>query len=215
MGEINALHPLARQPDAAAPHRRDERLREIVGRAQAMAGLFMGALNDDEGSAFLRLGRAVERGEFGGRTLPGAAGAAGEGFADSDGLRAADWVGVLRSPTAFQTYRRSVQGPVTGSRVIRFLTCSSALPRSLAFCEGEAGVALARLPRSGPLVAAAGAPTAELRSGCLGRGGDGASPDLVAFARGGLLDLHQGIAATDFPPPPQPPASRRVARSRG
>jgi uncharacterized alpha-E superfamily protein len=153
--EVNELHQLATQTGVAAPQRRGEHLREIIGRAQAMAGLFLGAMNDDEAYAFLRLGRAIERGDFAARVMLGHFHAVEHGADDSQTLRGADWVGVLRSLTAFQMYRRSVQGPVTGLRVVRFLTCSPVFPRSIAYCAREAEQALARLPKSGPVAATA------------------------------------------------------------
>jgi uncharacterized alpha-E superfamily protein len=139
---VQALHQAALRPGSAKPQRRDEHLREIVGRIQGLAGLFLGAMNDDDGAAMLRLGRAVERADFGARVL-GEAVATLEG---RDDLRSADWIGVLRSLTAFQMYRRTVRGAVTKARVVRFLIASPVFPRSLAYCAGEAETAAGRLP---------------------------------------------------------------------
>ncbi|TNC48610.1 alpha-E domain-containing protein, partial [Rubellimicrobium rubrum] len=135
---INALHALASRPGAAAPQRRDAHLREIITHAQAMAGLFLGSMNEDAGYAFLRLGRAVERGDFVTRVLLDSL----SGSEDN----AAEWIGVLKSLTAYQMYRRSVGGPVTRPGVVRFLACSTVFPRALACCVQEAERALARLP---------------------------------------------------------------------
>lgn len=141
---VQALHQAALRPGSALPQRRDEHLREIVGRIQGLAGLFLGAMNDDDGAAMLRLGRAIERADFGARVLLEALGSLGT----RDDLRAADWIGVLRTLTAFQMYRRTVRGAVTQARVLRFLVASPVFPRSLAYCAGEADMALARLPRA-------------------------------------------------------------------
>jgi uncharacterized alpha-E superfamily protein len=153
--EVNELHQLTAVPGAAKLQQRGEHLREVIGRAQAMAGLFLGALNDDDGYAILRLGRAIERADFATRVLLRHFNVVENGAEDHQALRGADWVGVLRSLTAFQMYRRSVQGPVTGQRVVRFLTCSTVFPRSIAYCAAEAERALVRLPNSEALTAAA------------------------------------------------------------
>jgi uncharacterized alpha-E superfamily protein len=170
-----------------------------------MAGLFMGALNDDEGYAFLRLGRAIERGDFAARVLLGALESVGDGLADSQALGAADWVGVLQSLTAFQMYRRSVQGPVTGPRVIRFLMCSTVFPRAVACCAKEATLALARLPASGPLAAAAVQLSSGLASECLSDSHEGDGTGVITISQSRLLDLHGMIAATYFPSGWDPP----------
>ncbi len=195
--EVNALHQLAAQPGVSDPERRDEHLREIIGRAQAMAGLFLGAMNHDEGYAFLRLGRAIERGDFATRVMLGHFKAFEHGATDSQSLRGADWVGVLRSLTAFQMYRRSVQGPVTGQRVVRFLTCSTVFPRSIAFCANEAEQALGRLPNSGATAAAAARLASELAAQPSVSGNETDSCALLTRMQAELAALHDALT-TDY-----------------
>ena len=148
---INGLHQHALRPGAAAPQRRDAHLRGVVGGCQAMAGLFLGAMNEDAGYAFLRLGRAVERSDFVIRVLLDALRETEDGAPDAQLLLASDWIAVLKSLTAYQMFRRSVQGPVTRPEVVRFLACSTVFPRALACCVQEAERALARLPDNGPV----------------------------------------------------------------
>ncbi len=199
--EINELHQLAAQPGAAASQRRSEHLREIIGRTQAMAGLYLGAMNDDEGYAFLRLGRAIERGDWATRVMLGHFHVVEKDADDSQSLRGADWVGVLKSLTAFQMYRRNVQGPVTGLRVVRFLTCSSVFPRSIAYCVREAEQALARLPNSEAAAAAAARLSTDLVTAhCMARQETDSSALLTAVQTE-LAGLHGLITATYFVPP--------------
>lgn len=198
---VNVLHQLAAQPGAAAPQRRDEHLRGIIGRTQAMAGMFLGAMNDDEGYAFLRLGRTTERGDFAARVMLGHFHAIENGAVESQFSRGADWVGVLRSLTAFQMYRRSVQGPITGPRVVRFLTCSTVFPRAIACCAREAEQALARLPNSEPVAASAARLVAELATEHCIPGNDTASADVLTKLQAKLSALHNLITATYFTPP--------------
>ncbi len=212
--EINELHQLAAQPGVATPHRRGEHLREIIGRAQAMAGLFLGALNDDDGYAILRLGRAIERGDFAARVMLRHLNLIEHGAEDHQALRGADWVGVLRSLTAFQMYRRSVQGPVTGRRVVRFLTCSTVFPRSLVYCAREAERALATLPNSGAFVGAAAHLSSRLQAEIANAITDsGNSRNLLTSAQAELYSLHDTIGGAYFVPQEGPPAPTRQSQS--
>jgi uncharacterized alpha-E superfamily protein len=196
--EINELHQLAAQPGASEAQRRGEHLREVIGRAQAIAGLFLGGMNDDEGYAFLRLGRAIERGDFAVRVMLGHFHVVEQGTDDSQSLRGADWVGVLRSLTAFQMYRRSVQGPVTGVRVVRFLTCSTVFPRSIAYCAKEVEQALARLPNSRSVAATAADLASELLNEKCVSGIEADSPALLVKIQADLSALHERITAGYF-----------------
>jgi uncharacterized alpha-E superfamily protein len=196
--EINELHQLAAQSGASEAQRRGEHLREVIGRAQAIAGLFLGGMNDDEGYAFLRLGRAIERGDFAVRVMLGHFHVVEQGTDDSQSLRGADWVGVLRSLTAFQMYRRSVQGPVTGVRVVRFLTCSTVFPRSIAYCAKEVEQALARLPNSRSVAATAADLASELLNEKCVSGIEADSPALLVKIQADLSALHDRITAGYF-----------------
>jgi len=210
--EINELHQLAIQPGASASQRRSEHLREIIGRAQALAGLFLGALNDDEGYAFLRLGRAIERGDFATRVMLGHFHVVEPGADDSQSMRGADWVGVLRSLTAFQMYRRGVKGPITGLRVLRFLTCSTVFPRSIAYCVKEAAQALARLPNSEDVAAAAVRLSTDLIARHCTASQETDSSALLTAVQADLVALHGLIAATYFAHPPRASICRRQSQ---
>lgn len=210
--EVNALHQLASQPGAASSHRRDEHLREIIGRAQAMAGLFLGALNHDDGYIFLRLGRAIERADFAARVMLGHFEFVEHGAGDHQSLRGADWVGALRSLTAFQMYRRSVQGPITGQRVVRFLTCSTVFPRAIAYSVKEAEQALERLPNPGLAVAAAAHLFATVADEHCPAGNQTDLAAAIMSVQDDLRALHGLVAATYFVPRPQ--ASSRASQTQ-
>jgi uncharacterized alpha-E superfamily protein len=212
---VQALYQTALRPGAAAPQRRDEHLREVIARVQGMAGLFLRAMNDDEGYAFLRLGRAVERGDFAARILMSSIETFSEGPSEEVALRLADWVGVLKSLTAYQMYRRSVRGPVAGPRVVHFLACSTVFPGAVAYCVREIEQALVRLPGSGPAADATARLTAAL-------GADGAVTRderkfavILTAAQTQLAELHDAIGATYFalPPQPAPPMAQTQVQS--
>jgi uncharacterized alpha-E superfamily protein len=195
----------------AAPQRRDTHLREIVARLQGMTGLFLGAMNDDLGYAFLRLGRAIERGDFAARVLLESLARIRDGSGDAHALHAAEWVGVLKSLTAYQMYRRSMRGPITRRGVVRFLAGSTAFPRALAHCAGEAGQALARLPASAPLAADAARLSTRLAE-LDGSGDADRLGGLISAAQQELAALHDAIASAYFAPPPPPPGGQRMSQ---
>ena len=180
-----------------------------------MAGLFLRAMNDDEGYAFVRLGRAVERGTFAAGLLVSSIETISEGMSDEEALRSADWVGVLKSLTAYQMYRRSVRGPLTSRKVVHFLTCSIIFPGAVAYSVKEVERALVRLPRSGSLVDAA----ARLTSALASEGGmtrdERKVAGILAAAQTELTALHDAIGATYFASLAQPPLKTAQTQVQG
>ncbi|SDL62966.1 Uncharacterized conserved protein, Alpha-E superfamily [Paracoccus chinensis] len=213
---VNGLHAAAARPGVGAPQMRDVHLREIIGRSQAMAGLFSGAMNDDAGYAVLRLGRTIERGSFTVQVLENALARIGDGVGDMLSLQAAEWVGVLKSLTAYQMYRRSLRGPVTRLGVSRFLVFSQVFPRALVHCLGGIGQALGRLPDSGAAAATAARLSAELAAAETAGADADRIAGLLASARSDLSALHQAVCETYFIAPtrvaPPAPASRTQAQ---
>lgn len=197
---VNGLHEAAARPGAGAPQQRDVHLREIVGRSQAIAGLFLGAMNDDAGYAVLRLGRAIERSNFTVQVLQDSLARIGDGAGDKQALWAAEWVGVLKSLTAYQMYRRGLRGPVTRAGVMRFLIFSKVFPKALRYGVGECQHALGRLSDAGPAMMAADRLATALAD-------EGAVHDpagcanLLAEAQSDLSMLHDAVSATYFTPP--------------
>jgi uncharacterized alpha-E superfamily protein len=202
---VQALHEALLRPGAAAPQRRDETLRGVIARLQGMSGLFLRAMNDDEGYTFLRLGRAIERGDFVARVLLAASSAVHE--RGEEEARAADWVGVLKSLTAYQMYRRSVRGPVTGRGVLRFLASSTLFPGALAYCAKEVEQATARLPYSDAIAARAARLSAALAAPWSPSADARATAALLQAAQGELATLHGLIAQTYLAPRLPPPAT--------
>ena len=196
---VNALHQVAARPGAAAPQRRDAHLREVVVCLQGIAGLFLGTMNDDAAYAFMRLGRAMERGDFAIRVLLDSIATIPDGATEGQALHATEWIAVLKSLTGYQMYRRSLGRPVTRLDVIRFLGCSTTFPRALAACAAEVERALARLP--------GGISTAEpaTRLFAILAANSTASSEhrlagVLALAQDDLFALHDAVTATYFAP---------------
>src|SRR5438094_9008644 len=65
---------------------------------------------------------------------------------DAASFEAVEWMSVLRSLTADQTYRRHVRSRVAGTPVTRFLLQNREFPRSVACCLLRIGATLPQLP---------------------------------------------------------------------
>jgi uncharacterized alpha-E superfamily protein len=111
---------------------RHEYLKRIILTTQTLNGLLAGTMNHDQGYHFLLLGRNIERADMTtriidvrtDRLLP----------LDNSGLQAFEtlqWVSLLRSLSAYQMYRRSMQARVRRGDVLVFLFQSKDFPRSI------------------------------------------------------------------------------------
>lgn len=155
---INAVHQAASRETTSA-QRRHSNLREVISGLQAMAGLFLEAMNDDAGYASLQLGRNLERADFTIRMLLIGAEQTEEDAArdgdDSAASNVPDWLGVLNALMAYQMYRRSIRGAVSQAGVALFLLHSPVFPRALSYCAAKLEAALGRFPNAQAPAAAA------------------------------------------------------------
>lgn len=118
-------------------------LNQVIGSSQTLAGLLAGTMNHGAGYQFLCVGRSLERADMTTRIidvrsanlLPGQT----EDSAAYDNIQ---WMSVLKSLTAYQMYRRSMQVRIHRGAVLRFLFQSDEFPRSVLHCvhEVERGV---------------------------------------------------------------------------
>ncbi len=149
--EVNELYLLGRGEVQAgvSQNRRQDYLDAIVGGAQQITGLLAGTMTHDAGYDFLRVGRNLERADMTTRIidvrsenlLPDEEG----GLSPFDNIQ---WMSVLKSLTAYQMYRRAVQGPVRRGDVLDFLFKSRVFPRAFYHTLGEVENCLSTLPRS-------------------------------------------------------------------
>lgn len=127
---------------------RHDYLRWIILGTQTITGILAGAMNHDVGYSFLRLGRNLERADMTTRiidvrTADLFAGQTG-GLSSYDNIQ---WMGVLKSLTAYQMYRRAMQVRIRRPDVLRFLFKERMFPRSVCHALAEVEVCLAQLPR--------------------------------------------------------------------
>ncbi|MDA1074788.1 MAG: alpha-E domain-containing protein [Proteobacteria bacterium] len=148
---VNELHIACDKKLARAVGRRARYsvLSEVVERCQQINGLFAGTMNHGEGYQFIRLGRSLERADMTTRIIDVAS-----DLPHSDvSARAPEyeitlWVNVLRSLSAYQSYRQSVRSRITPVRVLHFVLNNIEFPRSVAHCLNEIRTSAQLLPKN-------------------------------------------------------------------
>lgn len=121
-------------------------LKYIVFGTQTIAGQLSGTMNHDVGYQFLRIGRFLERGDMTSRIID--VRSANLLPAEAAELRPFDniqWVSLLKSLTAYQMYRRSMQVRVRRWDVLRFLFQHEEFPRSIYYATDALERAISRL----------------------------------------------------------------------
>ena len=124
-------------------------LNSIIGNIHQLTGLLAGTMTHDEGYAFLRLGRNLERADMTTRIIDVRSANLIESSDNEllpfDNIQ---WVSVLKSLTAYQMYRQHCRTRVRGSLVLQFLLQDEQFPRSVAHCIAEVIKCLDSLPNN-------------------------------------------------------------------
>jgi len=124
-------------------------LHRVILGAQTITGLLAGTMTHDEGYQFLRIGRNLERADMTTRIIDvRSASLLPELPEDMAPFESIQWVGVLKSLTAYQMYRREMRVGVRRSDVLRFLLQEKRFPRAFYHTTGEVQHCLETLPRN-------------------------------------------------------------------
>jgi len=123
-------------------------LSRIVDGCLKISGLVTATVSRDIGFQFIQLGTAIEQADMTTRIID--AGASGlvapRKEEDRETFRNLQWMAVLSSLAADQTYRRHVHQRVTGEHALRFLLQNYEFPRSVHFCLARMQRMLAAMP---------------------------------------------------------------------
>ncbi len=136
------------ESDRGADRRaRDRFTRHVVSDSRRIDGILATTMSHDEAYAMWRLGRALERADMTTRVLGVRAAAVlietGESERAYDDLL---WMGVLKSLSGLQMYRRAIRRPIEGPAVVRFLLEHDRFPRAVRALLREIRRALGELP---------------------------------------------------------------------
>ncbi len=148
---INAMYHRAveNKSQSYARKGRNQYLETIMADLQHMTGLLAGSINHDIGYDFLNIGRKLERADMTTRiidvrfetTLP----------QDIPELRPFEdmlWMSMLKSLSAYQMYRRSMQVRINRHDVLHFLFNHQEFPRSVAYCVNSLSDFIEHLPNN-------------------------------------------------------------------
>ena len=134
-----------------AKRTRADYLQRISRDAQALYGMILGSMNQDAGRHFMLLGQSIERADMTTRIIDvRSATLLTQGATDLLPFENIQWIGVLKSLTAYQMYRRKMQVRVRRADALRFLLMDDEFPRSVYYCVDCAASELAELPDSAP-----------------------------------------------------------------
>jgi uncharacterized alpha-E superfamily protein len=133
---LNRLHLDARKRSLdeiwnATPH---DFLQSVISGAHLFEGVTDAAMCHDEGWQFIQLGRFIERATAISALLDVHFGEH-QGFGEQSATpeRFLDWVGVLKSCSAFEAYCRAVTAELRPERIAEFLLLSPEFPHSVRF----------------------------------------------------------------------------------
>lgn len=144
---LNALQQSAARDVrvALSQQRRFDYLQSVILEAQKLSGILEGTMNRDQGYVFMQLGRTLERADMTTRIVDARfTRKIPDGGREFENL---EWMSVLRSLSAYQTYRRRMQVRVQRAEVLRFLLQDVEMPRSFHYCLRKLEADLFLLPR--------------------------------------------------------------------
>ena len=148
---INALYLNTKNalPGGLAQRARFDFLGSVISGTQQITGLLAGTMLHDAGYFFLRMGRNLERADMTTRIIDVRSGDLLENEHENlTPYENIQWMSVLKSLTAYQMYRRTIQVRVRRPDVLNFLFKERNFPRAFyhTLCEVESS--LEHLPRN-------------------------------------------------------------------
>ena len=203
---VNSLYLAAKSglPASLAARHRHDFLNNMIARTQHVTGLLAGTMLHDAGYSFLRLGRNLERADMTSRIIDVRSGnllpTQPETLPPFEHLQ---WMSVLRTLSAYQSYQQVEQGPVVRGAVLRYLLQDGRFPRSMAHCVGEVLQCLRALPRGRELVADAQSLSQAIADAAVGTMGGTELKGLIDAFQQRLARIHDAVTATYFAPPPR------------
>lgn len=133
--EINRLYLTVQGVDSVSSGGLHE-FYDVVKRSVATTyGLFDNTVLMDEGRNWFRCGLFMERADMSSRIIDAKYFILLPEVAEVGGtIDRVQWMSVLRSASAWQAFRLTYRGPITGPRVAAMLVLNDRFPRSLLFC---------------------------------------------------------------------------------
>lgn len=148
--QVNDLYLMAKNNATSGYSKkgRYDYLKKTVLGAQTITGLLAGTMLHDLGYDFLRMGRNLERAEMTTRIIDVRSANLLEEHEGLTPFENIQWMSVLKSLTAYQMYRRTIQVRVRRKDVLKFLFKDKKFPRSFFHALLEVKSCLQNLPRN-------------------------------------------------------------------
>jgi uncharacterized alpha-E superfamily protein len=149
--QINELYHFVTKNCADAFKRRTryQYLSKIILANQTITGLLSGTMTHDEAYSFMRIGRNLERADMTTRIIDvRSASLLPEVENELAAFRNIQWMGVLKSMTAYQMYRREVRVRINREDVLEFLLLDTRFPRSLIHAVEQVERCVSELPNN-------------------------------------------------------------------
>jgi len=180
--------------------RRQEFLDRVMDGALGIHGLLVFNMSHDVGFHFFSIGVNLEQADMTTRILDARSTRAirARGAEDGTPVEAVEWMSVLRSLTAHQTYRRQVRSRVAGAPVARFLLQSSEFPRSVSCCLLGIQATLPHLPSHPEVEHELERTLAMVRSARVETLVESGLKELMDDIQKGLDALHQAVSVAFF-----------------
>jgi uncharacterized alpha-E superfamily protein len=126
-------------------------LRRVILSSQQITGIATGTMSRDAAYNFLRLGSYIERADMTTRILDVRSANLLPKHKEESNVSLTpfehiQWMSVLKSLTAYQSYRQHVRLRVKGPDVLKFLLQDMQFPRAILFCVGVVESCLLGLP---------------------------------------------------------------------
>ena len=148
---LNELYLNAKSdlPGALSRRKRFEFLAFLIGSIQQLTGLLAGTMSHNSGYHFVRIGRNLERADMTSRILDTMT---VDTFLDEDQEQITPydyvlWMNVLKSLSAYQSYRQEVQASVSRGNVLTYVMQNKEFPRTILHCLYEIQNSTQKLPR--------------------------------------------------------------------
>jgi uncharacterized alpha-E superfamily protein len=154
---VNDIHWFVKTETAKgiAKRTRYEFLKYVIRGLQQVSGMFSGSMNHNIGYQFMNLGKHLERADMTTRFLDVRSANLlrmldnREDEATLKPFETIQWMSVLKSLTAYQTYRKNMKMVrVKGSSVIKFLLQDREFPRTVYYCLDRIERYLKGLPKN-------------------------------------------------------------------
>lgn len=149
--QINEIYLYVTENQANAFTRRSRYayLSKIILANQTITGLLAGTMTNDEAYSFIRIGRNLERADMSTRIIDvRSASLLPDVENELPAFQNIQWMGVLKSMTAYQMYRREVRVRINRQDVLEFLLLEPRFPRSLMHSVEQVERSISELPNN-------------------------------------------------------------------